>query len=109
MSRAACSSPTSPSTTSASCAISSRALAHARRQTAAIPKAHIYRAPAGILKAVIDAKTDIILGAHFFCPASEEMINLMKTAIDNGITAGTLAGAIYTHPTMTEALNDLFA
>ena len=81
----------------------------ARLDAAAIPKAHIYRAPAGILKAVIDAKTDIILGAHFFCPASEEMINLMKTAIDNGITAGTLAGAIYTHPTMTEALNDLFA
>ena len=81
----------------------------ARLDAAAIPKSHIYRAPAGILKAVIDAKTDIILGAHFFCPASEEMINLMKTAIDNGITAGTLAGAIYTHPTMTEALNDLFA
>ena len=81
----------------------------ARLDAAAIPKAHIYRAPVGILKAVIDAKTDIILGAHFFCPASEEMINLMKTAIDNGITAGTLAGAIYTHPTMTEALNDLFA
>ncbi len=50
----------------------------------------------------------MILGAHFFCPESQEMINLMKMAIDHGITADALGSAIYTHPTMTEALNDLF-
>ena len=81
----------------------------ARLEVAAIPKAQVYKKPAGILKAIIDAKTDTILGAHFFCPESQEMINLMKMAIDHGITAAALGSAIYTHPTMTEALNDLFA
>ena len=80
----------------------------ARLEVAAIPKAQVYKKPAGLLKAVIDAKTDTILGAHFFCPESQEMINLMKAAIDHGITAHALGSAIYTHPTMTEALNDLF-
>lgn len=28
--------------------------------------------------------------------------------MDAGITAGTLVDAVYTHPTMTEAFNDLF-
>ena len=79
-----------------------------RLEVAAIPKAQVYKKPAGVLKAIIDAKTDTILGAHFFCPESQEMINLMKMAIDHGITAAALGSAIYTHPTMTEALNDLF-
>ena len=76
---------------------------------AAIPKAQVLRKPAGLLKAVIDAKTDKILGAHLFCPESQEMINIVKLAMDAGIPAGTLADAVYTHPTMTEAFNDLFA
>ena len=80
-----------------------------RLEVAAIPKAQVYRKPAGLLKAIVDAKTDTILGAHFFCPESQEMINLMKMAIDHGITAAALGSAIYTHPTMTEALNDLFS
>ena len=80
-----------------------------RLEVAAIPKAQVYKKPAGMLKAVVDAKTDTVLGAHFFCPESQEMINLMKMAIDHGITAAALGSAIYTHPTMTEALNDLFS
>lgn len=81
----------------------------ARLETAAIPKAQVYKKPTGLLKAIVDAKTDIVLGAHFFCPESQEMINLIKAAIDHGIPASALGSAVYTHPTMTEALNDLFA
>ena len=77
-------------------------------ETAAVPKAQVIRNPVGLLKAIVDVKTDRILGAHFFCPGSEEMINLMKVAVDAGITAHTLGQSIYTHPTMSEALNDLF-
>ena len=77
-------------------------------ETAAVPKAQVYRNPVGLLKAIVDAGTDRILGAHFFCPGSEEMINLMKVAMDAGITARALGQSIYTHPTMSEALNDLF-
>ena len=76
---------------------------------AAVPKAQVLRQPSGLLKAVIDGKTGRILGAHLFCAESHEMINLLKLAIDQGIPYSALRDAIYTHPTMNEALNDLFA
>ena len=37
------------------------------------------------------------------------MINLVKLAVDARVPYTTLRDSIYTHPTMTEALNDLFA
>ena len=80
----------------------------AKLPAAAIPKAQVLRKPAGLLKAVIDAKTDRILGAHLFCAESHEVINLVKLAMDAGLPYTALRDAIYTHPTMGEALNDLF-
>lgn len=65
--------------------------------------------PTGLLKAVIDAETDRILGAHLFCEESYEMINTVKLAMDAGLPYPVLRDAIYTHPTMSEAFNDLFA
>lgn len=50
----------------------------ARIPAAAIPKAQVLRKTDGLLKVIIDAKTDQILGAHFFCEESHEMINLIK-------------------------------
>lgn len=81
----------------------------AKLQVAAIPKAQVLKSPKGLLKAVIDADTDQILGAMLFCEESYEMINLIKLAIDAGIKYQTLRDQIYTHPTMSESFNDLFA
>ena len=81
----------------------------AKLPAAAIPKAQVLRKPTGLLKAVIDAKTDRIIGAHLFCEESYETINTVKLAIDADLPYTVLRDAIYTHPTMTEALNDLFA
>lgn len=81
----------------------------AKLAAAAIPKAQVLGKPAGLLKAVIDADTDQLLGAHLFCEESHEMINMAKLAIDAGLPYQTLRDAIYTHPTMSEAFNDLFA
>jgi len=81
----------------------------ARLSASAIPKAHVTDQPAGFLKAVIESDTGMILGAHLFCSESQEMINLIKLAMDSGIPYTTLRDNIYTHPTMSEALNDLFA
>lgn len=81
----------------------------AKLPVAAIPKALVLNDQTGLLKAVVDAKTGLILGAHFFCEESHEMINLVKLAIDAKLPYQTLKNAIYTHPTMSEALNDLFA
>ncbi len=75
---------------------------------AAIPKAHVTRDPAGMLKAVIDADTGLILGAHFFCAESQEMINIIKLCIDNKLPYTMLRDSIFNHPTMSESLNDLF-
>lgn len=81
----------------------------ARLAAAAIPKAQVLKQPAGLLKAVIDAKTGKILGAHLFCEESYEMINMVKIAMDAGLPYTVLRDAIYTHPTMSESFNDLFA
>ena len=37
------------------------------------------------------------------------MINLVKLAMDAGLPYTVLRDAIYTHPTMAESLNNLFA
>lgn len=80
----------------------------ARLPAAAIPKAQVLGKPEGLLKAVIDKKTGMILGAHLFCEQSHELINLVKIAMDAKLHYTVLRDMIFTHPTMGEALNDLF-
>ena len=79
----------------------------AKLPVAAIPKAQVLRQTAGLLKVIIEEGSNLILGAHLYCPESYEMINLIKLAMDQKIPANVLASQIYTHPTMTEAFNDL--
>ena len=74
----------------------------------AIPKAKVLRKTDGLLKALVKAD-GTILGAELFCEESYEMINFIKLAIDHGIKARDIANFIFTHPTMSESLNDLFA
>lgn len=81
----------------------------AKLPAAAIPKAQVLNETHGFLKAIIDEKTDLILGAMLFCEESYEMINLLKLAMDSKIPYTVLRDNIYTHPTMTEAFNDLFS
>ena len=81
----------------------------AKLPAAAIPKAQLLHKPMGLLKAVVDADTGRILGAHLFCEESYEMINTVKLAMDAGLPYQVLRDAVYTHPTMSEAFNDLFA
>lgn len=81
----------------------------ARLSAAAISKAQVLESTTGLLKVIIDADTELILGAHFFCEESHEMINLIKLAMDAQHPYTFLRDAIYTHPTMSEALNDLFS
>lgn len=76
--------------------------------TAAIPKAQVLKATSGILKAIIDAKSHKILGAMLLCAESYETINVIKLAMDLGADYTVLQDQVFTHPTMTEALNDLF-
>lgn len=75
----------------------------------AVPRAQVLKQTSGLLKAVIDADTDKILGAALFCEESYEMINIIKLAMDMNADYMVLRDNIYTHPTMSEALNDLFS
>ncbi|MDD2414743.1 MAG: FAD-dependent oxidoreductase [Eubacteriaceae bacterium] len=76
---------------------------------AAVPKAQVLRKTDGFLKAIVHEKTGEILGAALLCPEAYEMINLIKLAMDSGASYTVLRDQIYTHPTMTEAFNDLFS
>lgn len=73
----------------------------------AIPKAKVLRKTEGLLKAITKAD-GTILGAALFCAESHEMINFIKLAMDHGIKAEEVRNFIFTHPTMSESLNDLF-
>ncbi len=79
-----------------------------RLSAAAIPKALAVGNPVGMLKVVIDEKTDLILGAHLFCEESHEIINTVKLAMDAKLPYTTLRDMIYTHPTICESFNELF-
>jgi pyruvate/2-oxoglutarate dehydrogenase complex dihydrolipoamide dehydrogenase (E3) component len=83
-------------------------IAVATLPAAAIPKAHVLQKPYGLLKAIVDKKTKLILGAALFCEDSHESINLIKLAMDAQVPYTVLRDQIFTHPTMIESLNDLF-
>lgn len=75
----------------------------------AIPQAKVLGQTDGLLKAVTDASTGEILGVTLLCAQAHELINLFKMAIDHRIPARAIKNQIFTHPTMAEAFNDLFA
>jgi pyruvate/2-oxoglutarate dehydrogenase complex dihydrolipoamide dehydrogenase (E3) component len=77
--------------------------------TASIPKAQVLGDTAGFLKVIIEAKTSLILGATFICPEAHELINIIKLVMDQKLPYTVLKDQIFTHPTMAEAFNDLFA
>ncbi len=75
---------------------------------ASVPKTQVIGNPRGSYKALIDPQTHQILGTTIYAEESFETINIISLAMQNHLSAETLRDQIYTHPTMTEALNDLF-
>ena len=76
---------------------------------AAMPRAKTQENPRGIMKFVIDAQSDQILGAQLLVVESMEVISLVALAMRHGITASQLRDEIYTHPSITEGLNEVLA
>ena len=75
----------------------------------AIPRAKTLGETDGLLKAVIDKNTGKILGCMLFAPDSSEVINTVAVAMKTGQDYTFLRDFIFTHPSMSEALNDLFS
>ena len=76
-------------------------------QIVGMPRAKIVGETRGVMKFVIDADTDLILGAALLSVDSQELINTVALAIRSGVTATQLRDAIYNHPSSTEAFNEV--
>lgn len=76
---------------------------------AAIPRARTLGDIRGLFKVVVDADTDKILGCALFGPDSSEVINLVAMAMKTGQEYTFVRDFIFTHPSMSEALNDLMS
>lgn len=74
----------------------------------AIPKARVLEDQRGIYKAIVERDTHRILGATLYAAEAHETINLIALAMKADLPYETLRDMIFTHPTMSEALNDLF-
>lgn len=73
-----------------------------------IPRHKVNNDTRGLFKSVVNKETNEILGATLYGLQSEEIINLIKLAIDQRLPFDVLKENIYTHPTMAESFNDLF-
>ncbi len=73
-----------------------------------MPRHKINNDTRGLFKAVVAAKSGQVLGATLYGQQSEELINIVKLAIDQQLPYAVLRDNIYTHPTMAESFNDLF-
>ena len=75
----------------------------------AIPRAKTLGETEGTLKAIIDKDSRQILGCTLFAPDASEVINIVTAAMKAGMDSTFLRDFIFTHPSMSEALNDLFS
>ena len=60
------------------------------------------------MKAVVDANSGVLLGMDLFCEDAQELVNTVKLVMAARIPASVLQSAVFTHPSMTEAFNNLF-
>jgi pyruvate/2-oxoglutarate dehydrogenase complex dihydrolipoamide dehydrogenase (E3) component len=79
-----------------------------------LPMASVLRARSlgemrGFMKALLDAHSDRILGFTMLGPEAGEVGAVVQTAMLAGLSYTGLRDAIFTHPTMAEGLNVLFA
>lgn len=65
--------------------------------------------PRGVMKALVDPATDRILGGAVLGTGGGELISLLQVAMMGGLPAAALREAVFAHPTLAEAYNNLFA
>ena len=57
-----------------------------------------------MMKLVVDAQTDSVLGCHIFSPEAGEMAQLVAIALKMGATKAQFDATVAVHPTMAEEL-----
>ncbi len=83
-------------------------------QVAKMPMSYVARAlevdePRGFMKAVVDADTDQILGCAVLGIEGGEIMAMMQIAMMGQLPYMALRDAVFSHPTLAESLNNLFA
>ena len=75
-----------------------------------ISQARILQDPVGLMKAVVDANSGVLLGMDLGSDEdAQELVNNRESwCMDARIPASVLQSAVFTHPSMTEAFNNLF-
>jgi len=63
----------------------------------------------GLMKAVVDAETDKILGAAVLGLEGGEVMSMLQLAMMGGLPYTALRDGVFAHPTLAESLNNLFA
>ena len=63
----------------------------------------------GFMKALVDPADGKILGATVLGVEGGEIMSQIQLAMMGGLTARDLHTAVFAHPTLAEALNNLFA
>jgi pyruvate/2-oxoglutarate dehydrogenase complex dihydrolipoamide dehydrogenase (E3) component len=62
----------------------------------------------GLMKAVVDAETEEILGAAVLGIEGGEIMSVIQMAMMGHLKYGALHDAVFAHPTLAESLNNLF-
>ena len=75
---------------------------------AAIPKARILKKTDGLFKAIVDSESHQILWASLLWVQAPELINIISFAMKHQLPYESIRDHIFTHPTISESLNDLF-
>lgn len=81
----------------------------AKLDASAIPRARTSGQADGLLKAIVDSETRLILGCSLLCHAAGEMISTVQMVMQAQMPYIVLRDGVLTHPTMTEGLNLLFS
>jgi pyruvate/2-oxoglutarate dehydrogenase complex dihydrolipoamide dehydrogenase (E3) component len=81
----------------------------ARLPMSAVLRARTIGETRGFMKALIDPRSERILGFAMLGAEAAEVVAVVQTAMLAGLRYTGLRDAILTHPTMAEGLNELFA
>jgi pyruvate/2-oxoglutarate dehydrogenase complex dihydrolipoamide dehydrogenase (E3) component len=65
-------------------------------------------ATAGMMRAVVDDASDLLLGVTVLGPEGGEVMGALQLAMMGGLSASDLRGATLAHPTLCESINNLF-
>ncbi len=83
-------------------------------KVAKMPMSRVARAlevdePRGVMKAVVDAETDKILGCAILGLEGGELMSMLQLAMMGNLPYTALRDAVFAHPTLAESFNNLFA